>query len=110
MRGGRFELIEYAHSPMLAVFKGIRIREHEFELHPGDRLFVYTDGVPKATDTHEELFGTDRMLDVLNRNISSAPKELLIAVKQGIDDFVGEAEQFDDVTMLCVDYFGPQPE
>ena len=110
MHDGRFELVEYFHSPMLATFEGLSFREHEFELQPGDRLFVYTDGVPEATDAHEEPFGTERMLDSLNRNSSSGLKELLTAVKKDIDDFVGEAEQFDDVTMLCIDYFGPASE
>ena len=103
---GEFELVQYRHSPAVATMEGIRFREHEFKLEPGDRLFVYTDGVPEATNAQHELFGTDRMLQVLNQNADAAPKELLLAVRNGIDDFVGEAPQFDDITMMDFVYFG----
>ena len=103
---GRFELVVYRHSPAVAAMEGIRFREHEFELHPGDRLYVYTDGVPEATDARNELFGTARMLDALNRDPSAAPEELLCAVRREIDAFVGDAPQFDDITMLSLHYKG----
>ena len=103
---GQYELVTYRHSPAVATMEGLRFREHAFELHPGDRLFVYTDGVPEATDAENQLFGTDRMLAVLNRNLSAAPEELLRAVREEIDAFVGEAPQFDDITMLCFCYTG----
>lgn len=60
-----------------ATMEGIRFREHEFELHPGDSLFVYTDIVPEETDSTDELFGTERMLSALNRNPAASPQELL---------------------------------
>jgi len=84
--------------------EGVRFREHEFELAPGDRLFVYTDGVPEATNANNELFGNDRMLDALNENPDATPKELLETVRRRIDEFVGEAPQFDDITMLGFNY------
>jgi sigma-B regulation protein RsbU (phosphoserine phosphatase) len=86
----------------------IPFKEHGFELHPGDRLLVYTDGVPEATNINNELFGTDRMLEALNRAPEAAPEEQLKAVRQSVDDFVGEAPQFDDMTMLSFCYYGPQ--
>ncbi len=97
---GKYELVIYKHSPTVAIMNGINFREHTFELHPGDRLFVYTDGVPEATNAHNELFGTDRMLAALNRNPEASPKELLTTLKKDIDLFVGDAPQFDDITML----------
>ena len=103
---GKYELVEYRHSPAVAAMEGIRFREHEFELHPGDSLFVYTDGVAEATDAHNTLYGTERMLDALNRNPSAEPRDVLAAVKQSVDEFVGEAPQFDDITMLCLQYNG----
>ncbi|MCR5673724.1 MAG: PP2C family protein-serine/threonine phosphatase [Lachnospiraceae bacterium] len=106
--GGDWELIEYRHSPPVATMEGVKFKEHEFEIHPGDSLYVYTDGVAEATDSNNELFGTERMLDVLNANKDASPKELLEAVKAGIDDFVGDAPQFDDITMMCFDYTGKQ--
>lgn len=104
--GGKFELVEYKHSPAVATMEGIRFREHEFELHPGDTLYVYTDGVPEATDSHDELFGTDRMLTALNRDPDAKAEVLLKNVREAIDGFVGDAPQFDDITMLGLNYYG----
>ena len=85
---------------------GVRYRDYELELGPGDRLFVYTDGVPEATDAGEEMFGTDRMLQALNREGNDTPREILSAVAGAVQDFVGSAPQFDDLTMMCLDYRG----
>lgn len=106
--GGDFELVKYRHSPALAAMEGIRFREHEFEMNPGDCLYVYTDGVAEATNADNELYGTDRLLDVLNKNKNVKMSELLPAVKEDIDRFVGAAPQFDDITMLGMIYYGPQ--
>ena len=108
--GGSYELVVYRHSPAVAAMEGMRFRQHSFELHPGDRLFVYTDGVPEATNAENELFGNERMLDVLNSQPDRKPHALLETMKREIDVFVGEAPQFDDITMLCLDYFGPDRE
>lgn len=105
-RDGSYELIVYKHSPAVAVIDGMVFREHEFELEPGDRIFVYTDGVTEATDVNNELFGNDRMLEALNSNRSTAPQELLPAMQTAIETFVGEAPQFDDITMLSFSYKG----
>ncbi len=105
---GKYELVVYRHSPAVATMEGIRFREHSFELSPGDTLFVYTDGVAEATNANDELFGTDRLLTALNHDPAAEPKRQLAAVKQAIDDFVGDAPQFDDITMLCLHYTGPE--
>ena len=105
--GGRYELVTYRHSPAVATMEGIRFREHPFELHPGDSLFVYTDGVPEATNSKDELFGNDRMLEALNSEPDAVPEQLLKNVRSGIDTFVGDAPQFDDITMLGFTYMGP---
>ncbi len=105
--GGEYALVVYRHSPAVAVMDGISFREHSFELHPGDSVFVFTDGVSEATNAEEELFGTDRMLDALNRQPDADPMTILRNVKEDIDAFVGDAEQFDDITMLCLKYVGP---
>ncbi|MBR6160021.1 MAG: serine/threonine-protein phosphatase, partial [Lachnospiraceae bacterium] len=104
--GGEWELVVYKHSPAVATMEGMKFREHEFELHPGDTLYVYTDGVPEATNADNELFGTDRMLEALTQCGSTDPMELLPAVKKSIDVFVGDAPQFDDITMLGMHYSG----
>ncbi|MCR5586585.1 MAG: SpoIIE family protein phosphatase [Lachnospiraceae bacterium] len=105
--GGDYELVVYRHSPAVATMEGIRFREHEFEIHPGDSLYVYTDGVPEATNAENVLYGTDRMLDVLNNSKDVDLEERLKLVKKDIDKFVGDAPQFDDITMLGFDYYGP---
>ena len=103
---GPYELVVYRHSPPVASLEGIPFREHEFELHKGDALFVYTDGVAEATNANDELLGTDRMLEALNAHPEAKPKEAIANVKDGIDQFVRDAEQFDDITILCLDYKG----
>jgi sigma-B regulation protein RsbU (phosphoserine phosphatase) len=104
---GKYELVVYKHSPPVATMKRMKFKEHEFELFPGDSLFVYTDGVAEATDSNNELFGAERMLEALNKNPDAKPKEILKNVMDGIDEFVKDAEQFDDITMLSITYNGP---
>ena len=103
---GEFELVIYNHSPGVAMFDGVRFREHPFELYPGDTLFVYTDGVPEATDSENVLFETDRMLAALNQDPGADPETLLHTVRKEIDAFVSGAPQFDDITMLAFRYNG----
>ena len=98
---GSFELLKDKHGFVLGGMEGLKFKEYEFEIEPGGVLFVYTDGVAEATDTADQLFGTDRMLDALNIDPHAAPEKLISNVKEAIDEFVGEAPQFDDTTMLC---------
>lgn len=104
--GGEFELVKYKHSLAVAAMEGMVFKEHEFELKPGDTLFVYTDGVAEASREDHTLFGPDRMLQALNKDPDAAPDRLLTNVMEGIQEFVQEAEQFDDITMLSLKYFG----
>ncbi len=104
--GGEYALQVYRHSPAVATMEGIPFREHTFQLYPGDSLFVYTDGVAEATNAEDELFGTDRMLDALNCDPDVTPETVLKNVMDGINEFVADAEQFDDITMLCLKYIG----
>ena len=107
---GEYELQVYRHSPAVAALEGMFFREHDFTLNPGDSVFVYTDGVPEATNATDELFGLDRMMEALNTNPGANPEEVLSNVMRGIDAFVAGAEQFDDTTMLCVQYKGANKE
>jgi sigma-B regulation protein RsbU (phosphoserine phosphatase) len=86
--------------------EGMTYPEYEIRLEPGDKLFVYTDGLPEASDRDNRMFGKDRMLAALNRDPGASPKGILEAVRRDVEEFVGEAEQFDDLTMLCLDYYG----
>lgn len=90
------------HSFVMAGMEDVKYREYELELKPGDFLFLYTDGVAEATNAEEQLYGTERMVDALNSVGNVTPRELLLAVRADIDRFVGEAEQFDDITMLAL--------
>ena len=109
-KDGKYELVIYRHSPAVATFEDIPFREHSFEMNPGDALFVYTDGVAEATDSNNELFGAERMITALNHEPQAAPEKLLKIVRADIDEFVGEADQFDDITMMCFNYNGAQEE
>ena len=108
--GGKYELVTYRHSLAMAAMEGLPFKEHTFEMQPGDRLFVYTDGVAEATNARNELFGTERMLEALNADPDADPKEVLSNVMKGIGRFVEGAEQFDDITMLCFEYKGPRAD
>lgn len=105
---GSFELVKDPHGLVLGGMEGIRYKEYEMKLEPGSMLFVYTDGVPEATDKAEELFGTERTLDALNQADARTPMEILEAVDRAVSRFVGEAPQFDDLTMLCIAYSGSE--
>ena len=102
----RFTLYKDKHGFVIGGMEGTKYRQYELQLHRGDKLFVYTDGVPEATDSREQLFGIDRMLDALNTDPSASPQQVLRNVRAAVDGFVGSAEQFDDLTMLCLEYKG----
>ena len=101
---GEFEYLRTRAGFVLAGMEGVRYRAGELVLSPGDRLFLYTDGVPEAPSTENKLYGEDRLLAFMNQNASAEATEFLPALKANIDEFVGEAPQFDDITMLMFDY------
>ncbi|MCD8241088.1 MAG: PP2C family protein-serine/threonine phosphatase [Lachnospiraceae bacterium] len=105
--GGSFELLDDCHGFVMGVMEDMPHEEYELQLHAGDSIFVYTDGVPDATAADGEQFGRERTLEVLNRKPDAEPEELLKHVKEDLDSFVGEAEQFDDITMLGMTYRSP---
>lgn len=107
--GGNYELLKDRHGFVLAGMEGSRYRNYEIQLQKGDHLFLYTDGVPEATNSHDELFGTDRMVAALNSNVNANCKQVLAQVQEHVDAFVQDAPQFDDLTMLCLEYNG-EPE
>ena len=107
-KNGEYELDIYKHSLAVAAMDGLMFKDHEFVLEPGDSLFVYTDGVPEATNSLNELLGTDRMLEALNKDPDAMPEQILNNVMEGINDFVKGEEHFDDITMLSLKYFGPE--
>ena len=106
--GESFELFKDRHGVAVGAMEGARYREYTIDLEPGAKIFVYTDGVAEATNSNEELFGTDRMIEALRNGENGTPRDVLKAVKAGVDEFVGKAPQFDDLTMLCLQYMGPE--
>lgn len=102
--GGVYELIKDKHGFVLAGMEESRYQQYTLALQPGDKLYLYTDGVVEATDSRNRLYGTERMLAALNRNKEKRSEELLLKIKEDIDLFVGEAPQFDDITMLALTF------
>ncbi|GEM_PF-242111 len=101
---GSFKYLKDRSGLVLGGMPGIKYKESELQLHPGDRIFLYTDGVTEALNTDRKLYGEERLLDLLNNCQSNNPREVIETVKADVDRFAGEAEQFDDITMLEVSY------
>ena len=106
---GGYELIKDRHGFVIGGMEEIKYHNYELQMKPGSKLFVYTDGVAEASNSQDELFGTERMLEALNSEPDADPVTLLGNVKKAVDRFVGDAEQFDDLTMLCLEYKGTSP-
>ena len=108
--GEGFELVTYRHDLVIGGMEGLPYREHTFRMEPGDTLFVYTDGLPEATNENKELFDTERMLEALNEESDRPLEQILNSVKERAMEFTGSAEQFDDLTMLAMRWNGPDKE
>ena len=105
---GRFELLKDKHGFVMGGFSGQIYHEYELQMQPGMKLFLYTDGVPEAngSENSSEMFGTDRMISTLNADADASPEQILNDVRSAVENFVGDAMQFDDLTMLCLEYKG----
>ena len=103
---GQFELLKDKHGFVMGGMGGMVYREYELQLEPGSKVFVYTDGVPEAMggEAAREMFGTGRMLEALNESPEASPKQIITQVRRAMEAFVKDAEQFDDITMLCIEY------
>ena len=103
-REGSFQAYKIKPGFVLAGMEDTRYREGVLTLEPGDKIFQYTDGVTEAINARNELYGNGRLDAVLNRNSEKMPDEIIDAVKTDVDSFVGDTPQFDDITMLCLEY------
>ena len=101
-----FEILIDKHGFVLGGMEEVKYREYEFDMEPGSKLFLYTDGLPEAADNEQNMFGVELMMDALNESLNLSTKEILDHMKGRVDGFVGSAPQFDDLTMLCIEYFG----
>ena len=104
--GGMYELIINKHDPPIGLRDGLRFHEYELTLSPGDFLFEYTDGVTEATGASGELFGEEQLIQTLNTDPDAAPQAQVKRVYEAIHTFMKGTPQFDDITMLCIQYKG----
>ena len=102
--GGDFEPYKIRPGFVLAGMEDMKYRAGSMTIEPGDKIFQYTDGVTEATNLQNELYGMNRLGAILNKVKDGTPNDILPAVKTDIDEFVGKADQFDDITMLCLEY------
>ena len=87
--------------------EGVRYRDYELQLAHGEKLFVYTDGVTEANNAAQEMFGSQRMIEALRACEEGTPAQVLEGVHNAVSAFIGDTPQFDDLTMLCLQYQGP---
>jgi sigma-B regulation protein RsbU (phosphoserine phosphatase) len=103
---GSFEIFRDKHGFVLGGMNGMKHKEYKVRLDPGAKLFVYTDGVAEAMNADRELFGLNRTLEALNAAMDEPPEGILRSVDDAVARFVGDAEKFDDLTMLCIEFRG----
>lgn len=101
-----FDYLKSKPSFVIAGMEGMKYRRNEFFLSPGDEIYLYTDGVTEATDSENRLYGEERLVRFLNTLHGLSGEEICHAVKDDVADFVGDAPQFDDITMLYLKYNG----
>ena len=106
--GGKFELLKDPHGFVVGGLADEIYEEYTLQLEPGSALFLYTDGIPEAMTKDRQMFGTERMLEALNAQPDACPETVLKNVRGAAAEFAGGAEQSDDITMLALNYFGPQ--
>ncbi len=99
--GGEFELLKTRHGVVAAALDTVCYTDEVMTLNKGDRLFIYTDGIPEAVNADSQMYGLKRMVETLNRYKDGSLQEIIEGVKSSVDEFSGEAAQFDDITMLC---------
>jgi serine phosphatase RsbU (regulator of sigma subunit) len=107
MRNGRpYEVYKDNHGMVIGAFEDSKYSEYQIAMQPGDKLFLYTDGIPEAMNKNRKQFGMDNLVAALNETCDKDPEETLQHVRKSVDAFVKGAEQFDDLTMMCIRYNG----
>ena len=102
-KGEGFSFRKEKHGLVVGAMNGIEYCDHEYVLKPGDKIFLYTDGTTEATNSKNELFGSGRLLESVDSSSYDSPDLIIEKVRADIDNFVGDAPQFDDLTMLCLE-------
>ena len=103
-KGGDYTYLQCQSGFVLAGLEGIPYQQETIQLEKGDSIYLYSDGATDAINVKEEMFGEDRLEQSINVHKDKTPEEILKSIKADIDQFVGEADQFDDITMLCLQY------
>ena len=103
---GECTLIDKKHGFVLGARPKRVYEDDTIFLEKGDTFFVYSDGLPDATNADDERFDTGRMVEALSKYKDEDPKTLLLHMRQEVDEFVKDAEQFDDLTMLAFKFEG----
>lgn len=103
---GEIEYIKARSGLVLAGMEGIKYRKNEMKLEAGDRIYLYTDGVTEATNSDSELYGEERLKNMISAAGETEPEKLCAYIEEDVDAFVGETPQFDDITMLAIAYNG----
>ena len=107
MKNGKsYELLKDRHHVAVGINDEAKYEEYEIQMEKGDKLFLYTDGIPEAVNRYRKQFGLDNLIKALNEATDCDPELTLAHVKEAVDLFVKDAEQFDDLTMMCVEYYG----
>ncbi len=104
--GGGFDYLRERSGFVLGGMDCTRYHQNTLTIAPGDRLFLYTDGVTETTDTRQQLYGEDRLQAFLNASASCNAAEMLHRLQHELQEFAGSAPQFDDITMLLLDFKG----
>ena len=110
LRNGKFDFIKSKRGVVVGAFAGSKYTNFEFKLAKNDIIYLFTDGVPEATNVSNQMFTLDRTLETLNEMTDKTPKEIVDAINKKLDLFTGDAPRFDDTTMLCIKYIGSDKE
>lgn len=104
--GGVFTIIKDKHGFVLGGLDSVKYESYELALQPGSVLLLYTDGLAEAENPEEEFFGLERVLETVNGLSDTRPKPVLESLKTAVEEFAAEEPQFDDLTMVCLEYSG----
>ncbi|MCR4689251.1 MAG: PP2C family protein-serine/threonine phosphatase [Saccharofermentans sp.] len=104
--GGDYQVYTDPHGFVVGGLRESLYHNYRLDLKPGDKLFLYTDGVPEATNSENKLYKMTKLVEVLNSKKDATVQEQVENIEQSISTFVKDAEQFDDLTMLAIEYKG----
>jgi sigma-B regulation protein RsbU (phosphoserine phosphatase) len=103
---GDFEVLKDKHGFVVGGMEGMKYTNYQIEMKKGSKVFVYTDGLAEAQDVNDQFYGIERVVETLNTEKEGSPQEIIEGMKKVIDEFEEGTPQFDDLTMLCVEYKG----